>query len=175
MGMTIEKLNEKHRSVPVNPTLAYPVYLAGYIEQLGTGTTDLIQRCENKGLRRPEFKQDNDFEITLWRPEKEYYNQSSDQVGDQVTDQVTEQVTEQVSMQVRRLILTVRGDTKSRDEIMELLHLKQRENVRTKYITPAIEAGILTMSYPDKPKSSNQAYFLTPKGLELLQQLIKNN
>ena len=76
MGMTIEKLNEKHRSMPVNPTLAYPVYLAGYIEHLGTGTTDLIQRCVNKGLRKPQFSQDNDFEIILWRPEKEYLQET---------------------------------------------------------------------------------------------------
>ncbi len=167
MGMTIEKLNEKHRSMPVNPTLAYPVYLAGYIEQLGTGTTDLIQRCENKGLRRPEFKQDNDFEITLWRPAKEYNNQA----GDQVSTQVTGQVAGQVTGQVKKLIEVVRGDTKTREEIMTLLKLKGRDNFRNNYLVPAIEAGFLAMCYPDKPNSSNQAYFLTPKGLELLQQL----
>ena len=174
MGMTIEMLNEQHRSMPVNPILAYPVYLAGYIEQLGTGTTDLIQRCENKGLRRPEFKQNNDFEITLWRPEKEYYSQAGDQAGDQVSDQVSDQVTGQVAGQVKKLIEVVRGDTKTREEIMALLELKGRDNFRHNYLVPAIEAGFLAMRYPDKPNSSNQAYFLTPKGLELLQQLIKN-
>ncbi len=163
MGMTIEKLNEKHRSMPVNPTLAYPVYLAGYIEQLGTGTTDLIQRCENKGLRRPEFKQDNDFEITLWRPEKEYNSLA----GDQVTDQVSTQV----STQVRKFILALKGDTCSLSEIQGSLGIRTREYVRKNMIVPAIEAGYLAMRYPDKPNSSNQAYFLTPKGLELLQQL----
>ena len=155
--------------MPVNPILAYPVYLAGYIEQLGTGTTDLIQRCENKGLRRPEFKQKNDFEITLWRPEKEYYSQA----GDQVSDQVSDQVAGQVAGQVKKLIEVVRGDTKTREEIMALLELKGRDNFRHNYLVPAIEAGFLAMRYPDKPNSSNQAYFLTPKGLELLQQLIK--
>ena len=54
---------------------------------------------KNKGLRRPEFKQDNDFEITLWRPEKEYNSLA----GDQVSDQVTGQVAGQVAGQVRHL------------------------------------------------------------------------
>ena len=57
---------------------------------------------------------------------------------------------------------------------MALLELKGRDNFRHNYLVPAIEAGFLAMRYPDKPNSSYQAYFLTPKGLELLQQLIKN-
>lgn len=173
MGMTIEKLNEKHRSMPVNPTLAYPVYLAGYIEQLGTGTTDLIQRCENKGLRRPEFKQDNDFEITLWRPEKEYLNQITVQKTGHEIGHETGHETEYVSVHIRKFISVLRGDTKSREEIMELLHLKGRDNFRVNYLTPAIKAGYVTMRYPDMPKHKSQAYFLTAKGLELLQRLMK--
>ena len=42
-GMTIGKLNSRHNSQPVNPVLANPVYLTGYIEQMGTGTTDIIE------------------------------------------------------------------------------------------------------------------------------------
>lgn len=38
MGWTTEKLKTLHSSVPFNPLLAHPMYLAGYIERLGTGT-----------------------------------------------------------------------------------------------------------------------------------------
>ena len=68
-GMTVEKLNGEHASLPVNPLLANPVYLAGYIEQVGTGTNDVIDRCVELGLRKPEFRQDEDFMVTLWRKE----------------------------------------------------------------------------------------------------------
>ena len=68
-GMTIDKLIGVHASRPVNPVLANPVYLTGYIEQMGTGTTDIIERCEKAGLRTPEFYQDEDFRTILWRPE----------------------------------------------------------------------------------------------------------
>lgn len=39
----------------MNPLLANPVYLAGYIEQVGTGTNDVIDRCVELGLRKPEL------------------------------------------------------------------------------------------------------------------------
>ena len=166
-GMTIERIKGIHRSRPVNPTLANPVYLTGYIEQMGTGTTDIIERCEHAGLRTPQFTQDEDFTTILWRP----MGQTIDKVTDQVVGQVTGQVAGQVTGQVKKLVETVRGDTKSRDEIMSLLSLKGRDNFRINYLIPAIEAGYLTMLYPDKPNSSNQAYYLTPKGLDLLKRL----
>ncbi len=68
-GMTVEKLAGEHASLPVNPLLANPVYLAGYIEQVGTGTNDVIGRCVELGLRKPEFRQDEDFTVVMWRKE----------------------------------------------------------------------------------------------------------
>ena len=68
-GMTIEKIQGEHESRPVNPVLANPVYLTGYIEQMGTGTTDIIALCEKHGLRKPEFIQEEDFRTIIWRPE----------------------------------------------------------------------------------------------------------
>ena len=65
-GVTVANLSQEHKSIPVNPILARPVYLAGYVEQLGTGTTDLIKRCIDLDLRRPEFRQDENFLSILW-------------------------------------------------------------------------------------------------------------
>ena len=36
---------------------------------MGTGTNDVIDRCLELGLRKPEFRQDEDFMVTLWRRE----------------------------------------------------------------------------------------------------------
>ena len=66
-GMTAEKITQMHRSLPVNPILAHPVYLSGYIERLGTGTVDLIERCKEKGLKTPEFHFDEDGRVVIWR------------------------------------------------------------------------------------------------------------
>lgn len=69
--------------------------------------------------------------------------------------------------------MVIRGDTKTREEIMEIMHLNHRENFRLTYLIPAIKAGYVTMLYPNNPKRKGQAYYLTPKGLELLRKLKK--
>ena len=51
----------------MNPILAHPVYLSGYIERLGTGTVNLIERCKEKGLKTPEFHFDEDGRVVIWR------------------------------------------------------------------------------------------------------------
>lgn len=78
-GLTPAKLSGKHSSEPTNPILAHPVYLAGYIERLGTGTNDMIAACAAKGLRNPEFVQDEDFRTIIWR---------KDSLADKVNDKV---------------------------------------------------------------------------------------
>ena len=51
--LTLEKLREAHRSVPGNPLLAESLYLAEYIERMGTGTLDMIRRSMEAGLTEP--------------------------------------------------------------------------------------------------------------------------
>ena len=65
--MTVPQLSQLHSSIPTNPVLAHPVYLAGYIERMGTGTTDIIEQCEAMGLPTPTFRQDSFFQVTLYR------------------------------------------------------------------------------------------------------------
>ena len=84
-GMTVEKLAGEHASLPVNPLLANPVYMAGYIKQVGTGTNDVIDRCVELGLRKPEFRQDEDFTVVMWRREvvtTENYSQNGELNGE---------------------------------------------------------------------------------------------
>lgn len=152
-GMTIAKLNKAHTSNPVNPVLANPVYLAGYIEQMGTGTTDIIDHCMSYGLRKPEFHQDEDFRAVLWRPEV--------------------QVAGKVDKNIARIILAIRGNTASTREIMAAMKLKGGDNFRSRYLYPSIEAGYVSKLYPDSESRPDQAYYLTEKGLQLLSELLK--
>ena len=67
-NMTLEMLREDHASVPYNPLLAESLYLARYIEKLGSGTQAMIHSCLNAGLPEPEFEQrGNSFVVTIWR------------------------------------------------------------------------------------------------------------
>ncbi len=56
-------------------------------------------------------------------------------------------------------------------ELMEELEWKDRTKFRKKYVTPLIEEKLLAMTNPDKPTSSKQEYYLTPKGKDFLTYL----
>jgi len=67
-GLTPQRLREPHSSIPRNPLVAEPLYLAHYIEKVGTGTLDMIARCQEVGLAEPDFEQRADqFVVTIWR------------------------------------------------------------------------------------------------------------
>jgi ATP-dependent DNA helicase RecG len=53
--------------VPAADRRADELYLAKYIERMGTGTGDMITFCSNAGLREPEFSLTDGFVVTIWR------------------------------------------------------------------------------------------------------------
>jgi predicted HTH transcriptional regulator len=66
--LTPERLRRPHASIPRNPLIAEPLFLARYIEKAGTGTLDMIARLREAGLPEPEFRQDGGtFAQALWR------------------------------------------------------------------------------------------------------------
>jgi ATP-dependent DNA helicase RecG len=57
-----------------------------------------------------------------------------------------------------------------RAELQEALDLKGQANFRDRYLTPALEVGLIEMTIPDKPKSRLQNYRLTEKGKAVLKE-----
>ena len=80
-----------------------------------------------------------------------------------VTTQVTTQVTPQVTLQVEALLKVLTGEHMSQ-ELQDKLGLTDRKNLSENYLRPALEAGLIEQTIPDKPNSSNQKYRLTEKG-----------
>lgn len=67
---------------------------------------------------------------------------------------------------VKRLLdIMEYGEAYSTKELMELLNLKSKENFRKTYLNPAIEAGLIAMSIPDKPTSRSQTYIRKTKNI----------
>ena len=58
---------------------------------------------------------------------------------------------------------------KTTSEIMNQLKLTHREHFRSDILKPLLEDGLLQLTIPDKPKSPNQKYRITDKGLEMLK------
>ena len=59
-------------------------------------------------------------------------------------------------------------------EMLAFMGLTDRTKFRRKYIHPLLEAGILEQTIPNKPKSQNQKYRLTAKGIALKNSLTSN-
>ncbi len=77
--------------------------------------------------------------------------------------------THQVTHQVRQLIIALAGEM-NREQLQLALGLKDRSSFRLRYLQPALEAGLIEMSHPEKTSSPLQRYRLTEKGLHLKQQ-----
>lgn len=93
----------------------------------------------SSGLAEPQFIQTEDFRSIIYQPS-------------------TLQVTPQVAPEVGKLIL-IADTIKSRDELQEILCLKDRENFRKLYINEALNLKLIEMTYPTNPtaKTKNTA------------------
>lgn len=55
----------------------------------------------------------------------------------------------------------------NRDDLQNALGLQDRKSFSGRYLKPAINAGLIEMTTPDKPNSRLQKYRLTQKGQTL--------
>jgi len=91
-------------------------------------------------------------------PEPEYHEESfmlQVTIKNKKMEDMT-QVTTQVTIQNKILEYCVEPRKKS--EIAEYCGFKGMKNFTKKYLKPLIDAGKVSMTIPDKPKSQNQRY-----------------
>jgi ATP-dependent DNA helicase RecG len=62
-----------------------------------------------------------------------------------------------------------------RVDLQAVLGLKHQESFRDVYLIPAMTAGWVEMTIPEKPNSSKQRYRLTRRGAELQATLQTKN
>jgi len=55
-GWTMETLKKKHTSQPANPDIANVFFRAGYIEEWGRGTVNVVKYCTDAGLPEPVYE-----------------------------------------------------------------------------------------------------------------------
>ena len=186
-GFTIQKLHEIHHSEPTNPVIAHPLFMAGYIEHLGTGTTDIIADCEEAGLPAPEFIQADDFRTIIYRKVSDPDEKVSNLDGkvsdyDEKVIERDEKVSKQdgksnqasqKSNQVLQKSNQVRLTAKQRkvlefcdvvprtaQEILEMLGVQNQNKTRQQYTTKLVEAGLLRPTTVHR-NDSNRRYIAT--------------
>jgi len=82
--------------------------------------------------------------------------------------QAPAEVIGEVTGEVERLLRALVREM-SRQQIQAVLGLKGEEHFRKAYLTPALAAGMIETTQPDKPRSSKQRYRLTAMGRQWLR------
>ena len=174
------------KSVPRNPLLYSMLARMGLVGGLGTGIRRMKSLCREYGVLEPRIESsgtevitsfrrppairlqpsgidDDDFaamQASLFNPQKAG-TKGPDRPRDPT--QVWERKT---TVQVRDLVRVLDRE-RSRVQILQGLGLRNRSNLVVNYLRPALDAGLIEMTIPDKPTSGRQRYRLTPMGLEL--------
>ncbi len=64
-----------------------------------------------------------------------------------------------INNQITALMRVMESYPMTAQELMDQLGLRSRAGFRKNYLLPALEAGLIGMTFPDKPTSRNQRYF----------------
>ena len=134
----------------VHPT---PIYLERFFANLLLGEKNALKsRYLHISLSAPE---------DACSPEKR--EQVGEQVGEQVKADAVKELSSRPSRQVRRLLSKMKGEMTVL-EMMAALKLGGRRNFLERYLTPALNAGLIERTEPDSAHSPTQRYRLTRSG-----------
>jgi len=135
--MTVNDLG-KARPDLRNPALATMSEFLLKTENRYSGIPTIRRKMKEYGLPEPVFENKrNEFVVTLYNKQKAE-TKGTDENNDLVSFCKT---------------------PKSRKEIAEHLGIQTIAFVTKEYIQPLVDAGKLTLTIPDKPKSKNQKYY----------------
>ncbi len=177
MGWTVDTLLEKHSSEPRNPDLAGVFFRLKLVESWGRGYARIADACRANGTPLPTLRHEgpglwiewqwdaaSDPVSTFTDPVTGHVASHAGHVGPEighVAGHVAGHVTEHVETLLR--LLSEHGESGPSD-IRARLGLTSRPHVHSQYVQPALAAGLIEMTIPDKPKSRLQKYRLTTAG-----------
>lgn len=151
---------------PKNPVIGAFFREIHRADELGSGMRKMMRYGKAFGGADPQLIEGDIFQIVVKVPE--FSTTGEESAPPEVKPQVTPHVAPHVTSQVERLLRVVKGEV-DRDALQQAIGLKARKNFRQLYLAPAIDAGLIEMTIPDKPRSSKQKYRLTEKGWKVLK------
>ncbi len=122
---------------PKNPTIAKFFKEIGWVDELGSGVRNIYKYNRIYSGADPEFIEGDVFKTII-----------------PLTPQDTPQDDNRISM-----ILDFCKEPKSRQEIQDMLGMKDREHFRKTLLNPMINGGLLKLTLPNSPTSKNQKYY----------------
>ncbi|GHU12586.1 hypothetical protein FACS189449_06520 [Alphaproteobacteria bacterium] len=153
-NLTTGKIKETHGSFPANPLLAESLYLAKYIERMGTGIQDMIERCKNHGLAEPEFSASDGVSILIKRSTESTKPESQPEWQPESWPDSRPESLE------NRVLMTLKEKPLSKSEIAEKLGQKEIAGQLNKIIRILLSEMQIEQTIPEKPNSRLQKYRL---------------
>jgi ATP-dependent DNA helicase RecG len=157
-GIRAELLSKEHPSILRNPLIAGAFHRTGAVEVWGRGTNRVIEACQAHGIAPPEFAEEAGVVTVTFRAAVVPQAPGRHQAG-------TKSALSRHQVQV----LEIAELSKSLSELMEPSGRTDRTKFRDQVLRPLLDAGLLEMTIPDKPRSSKQQYRTTAAGRELLR------
>jgi ATP-dependent DNA helicase RecG len=157
------------KSVARNPVIFDIFNRLDLVEKVGTGIKRIISAVEERGLS-VEFEMNGFFTTIFERPLFPYpatirQRQVRYQTGTLYVPRMYPASTPHVYK-----ILSFCEIPRKRDEIQTHLSLKDREYFRSSVLKPLLEEELLEPLIPGKPRSPQQKYVITEKGIQLLKK-----
>lgn len=138
---------------PKNPIIASFFRNIGRADRLGSGVRNLYKYSRYYSGQEPEFKEGGIFRIVVPLDDEYSFDyESSHNRATQVTTQVMGRDV------ILEKILEYCRIPRKKSEIVEYCGFRGSKNFTKNYLGPLLEAGKITMTIPDKPRSQNQRY-----------------
>jgi ATP-dependent DNA helicase RecG len=157
MGIRAELLTQEHRSIPRNPLIAGAFHRTGAIEVWGRGTNRVVEACVAHGIAEPTFAEASGAVTVTFKAEVVVGPRDLVPGGHQVG---TKSALSPHQVQVLDLACVPRALA----ELMVPSGRTDRTKFRDQVLAPLLEAGLLAMTIPSKPRSSKQQYRTTDAG-----------
>ena len=155
----------RQRSIPRSALIADLLHRIGFTEKAATGMPRIRDNARASNCSEPEFEASRFMTASIQGNPEVPIEWDDHNVGE-----VTPAVSGQITGQETWLLHTLSGDL-TRQGMQEAPGLKHHYHLNDFYLFPALRAGLIDMTIPDKLRGSRQRYRLTPAGSEYLKQI----
>jgi len=170
-GLTVDRILAG-TSVIRNPTLARVFSELGFIEQWGTGLPKAMADVISAGLPPLEIEEGHERLIITIHIENhdpaKHQEKSTKKKALRKKHPEHQEVASPLGRHGGAILAALASSPLRRAEIFEAISIHNDYRAYSRHIVPLLDAKLITMTKPDKPKIRNQQYALTEAGRALL-------
>ena len=130
-----------------------------------------MDACQAQGVETPTWSSDGGFvTITFKRPDSKSDIIENDKEDKKITEEGKHPLS---TPQVELLIQKMKDSYMTMRNMADVCDIKDLKYFRERYITPALQEGLIERLYPNQPKHPKQQYRLTEVAKEWLTNNVK--